>query len=201
MRLSQGSSALSATFDDPNLVSVGRLAPVLALAQSCRLGDLVAEDLTLKATGGVNAPVKVPALVAGKVAGADSIEDMDLLRHGGMDRLFAGIRAPSTLGTSLRASPSAPSASSSRWPRPSSSRWPEALRCCPAPTRSPTGPGRHDGRDPRLRHTTQGAGYGYNEIKGLNALLATISTPLAVAVIGATRLRRGRSSLPAARAR
>src|SRR5215211_6637281 len=36
-------------------------------------------------------------------AGADSIEDMDLLRHGGMGRLFAGIRAPSTLGTFLRA--------------------------------------------------------------------------------------------------
>src|SRR4051794_38352613 len=103
MRLSHGSSALSATFDDLNLVSVGGLAPVVALAQSCRLADLVTEKLTLKAAGGVNAPIKVPALVAGMVAGADSIEDMDLLRHGGMDRLFAGIRAPSTLGTFLRA--------------------------------------------------------------------------------------------------
>jgi predicted aminopeptidase len=36
------------------------------------------------------------------VAGADSIDDMDLLRHGGMDRLFGGVRAPSTLGTFLR---------------------------------------------------------------------------------------------------
>jgi hypothetical protein len=27
------------------------------------------------------------------VAGADSIDDMDLLRHGGMDRLFSGVRA------------------------------------------------------------------------------------------------------------
>ena len=102
MRLAHGSSALSATFDDPNLVSVGGLAPMFALAQSCRLGDLVGERLTLKATGGVNAPVKVPALVAGMVAGADSINDMDLLRHGGMDRVFAGVRAPSTLGTFLR---------------------------------------------------------------------------------------------------
>jgi hypothetical protein len=102
MRLSHGSSALSATFDDPNLVSVAGLAPVAALAQSCGLGDLVADKLTLKAKGGVNAQLKVPALVAGMVAGADSIDDMDLLRHGGMDRLFAGIRAPSTLGTFLR---------------------------------------------------------------------------------------------------
>ena len=46
--------------------------------------------------------MKVPALVAGMVAGADSIEDMDLLRHGGMARLFGGVRAPSTLGTFLR---------------------------------------------------------------------------------------------------
>jgi len=28
---------------------------------------------------------------------------MDLLRHGGVDRLFTGVRAPSTLGTFLRA--------------------------------------------------------------------------------------------------
>jgi hypothetical protein len=103
MRLSHGSPALSATFDDPNLVSAAGLAPVLALAAECRLGDLVAEKLTLKAPGGVNAMGKVPALVAGMVAGADSIADMDLLRHGGMARLFAGIRAPSTLGTFLRA--------------------------------------------------------------------------------------------------
>lgn len=36
------------------------------------------------------------------VAGADSIADMAVLRHGGMDGLFTGARAPSTLGTFLR---------------------------------------------------------------------------------------------------
>lgn len=36
------------------------------------------------------------------LAGADSIEDLDLLRHGGMRRLFTGVRAPSKMGTSLR---------------------------------------------------------------------------------------------------
>ena len=102
MRLSHGSPALSATFDDPNLVSAGGLAPVLALASQCRLWGLVGDKLTLKAPGGVNAAIKVPALVAGMVAGADSIADMHLLRHGGMGRLFTGIRAPSTLGTFLR---------------------------------------------------------------------------------------------------
>jgi len=64
--------------------------------------DLVAHTMTLKAVGGVNTHLKVPALVAGMVAGADSIDDMDLLRHGGMARLFTGVRAPSTLGTFLR---------------------------------------------------------------------------------------------------
>jgi hypothetical protein len=37
------------------------------------------------------------------VAGGDSISDLDLLRHGGMGRLFTGARAPSTLGAFLRA--------------------------------------------------------------------------------------------------
>ncbi|HEX3284913.1 MAG TPA: hypothetical protein VHT50_09700 [Mycobacterium sp.] len=36
------------------------------------------------------------------IAGADGIDDMDLLRHGGMGRLFTDVRAPSTLGTFLR---------------------------------------------------------------------------------------------------
>jgi hypothetical protein len=37
----------------------------------------------------------------------------------------------------------------------------------------------------------QGAGYGYSGVKGLNALLATVSSPLAAPVIVATRLRKG----------
>ncbi len=102
MRLFHGSPALSATLDDPNLVSTAGLAPLLALARDCRLGDLAGDKLTPKDAGGVNAQLKVPALVAGMVAGADSIDDMDLLRHGGMAPLFIGIRAPSTLGTFLR---------------------------------------------------------------------------------------------------
>ena len=37
------------------------------------------------------------------VAGADSIDDMAVLRHGGMGRLFVRAYAPSTLGSFLRA--------------------------------------------------------------------------------------------------
>jgi hypothetical protein len=190
MRLSHGSSALSATFDDPNLVSVGGLAPVVALAESCRLGDLVGEKLTLKAKGGVNAPLKVPALVAGMVAGADSIDDMDLLRHGGMDRLFAGIRAPSTLGTFLRSF-------TFGHVRQLDSVAAAFLTALAEVTPLLAGAGQvtYLDLDDTMRQThgyaKQGAGYGYNKVKGLNALLATISTPTAAPLIGAARLRKG----------
>ncbi len=51
---------------------------------------------------GANAGLKVASLVGGMVAGADSIDDMALLRHGGMDRVFGAAYAPSTLGSFLR---------------------------------------------------------------------------------------------------
>ena len=78
------------------------LVPVMALAQRAGLGDLVAEHVRPGGDCGVNAHLKVPCLVAGMAAGADSIDDMDLLRHGAMSTLFGGIRAPSTLGSHLR---------------------------------------------------------------------------------------------------
>ena len=40
-------------------------------------------------------------------------------------------------------------------------------------------------------YAKQGAGRGYTGVNGLNALLATLSTPLSAPVIAATRLRRG----------
>src|SRR4051812_23959646 len=99
MRVSHG---VTAVFDDPNLVSCAGLAPVLQLAERAGLHRLVAEHVRLAKPGGVNAHLKVPALVAGMVAGADSIDDMTLQRHGAMGKLFRGVRAPSTLGTFLR---------------------------------------------------------------------------------------------------
>lgn len=50
-----------------------------------------------------NAGAKAAGVVAGMLAGADSIDDLDVLRHGGMSRVFTGVRTPSTLGTFLRA--------------------------------------------------------------------------------------------------
>lgn len=60
-------------------MSCAGLAPVVALAQRCGLAEPVADKVTLTARGGANAHLKIPALIAGMVAGADSIDDMDLL--------------------------------------------------------------------------------------------------------------------------
>jgi hypothetical protein len=84
----------SASFDDPNLVSCAGLVPVMRLAQDSGLAELVAEHLAAPGPLGANAPFKIGCVVPGMVAGAESIDDLDMLRHGGMVQLFDGVRAP-----------------------------------------------------------------------------------------------------------
>ena len=48
---------------------------------------------------GANADLKAMSLVAGMCAGADSIQDMSILRHGAMVKTFDYCYAPSTLGS------------------------------------------------------------------------------------------------------
>jgi len=190
MRVSHTLGNVSAVFDDPNLVSCAGLAPVVALAQRCGLTDLVADKLTLPAKGGVNAHLKVSALVAGMVAGADSIDDIDVLRHGGMSRLFGGVRAPSTLGTFLRTF-------SFGHVRQLDSV--AATLLGELARRTPLLAGADqvayvdvdDTVKATYGYAKQGAGFGYSGVKGLNALIATVSTPLSAPVICATRLRKG----------
>jgi len=180
----------TAVFDDPNLVSCAGLAPVLQLAEGAGLQCLVAEHLRLGTPAGVNAHLKVGSLVAGMVAGADSIDDMDLLRHGAMKRLFTGVRAPSTLGTFLRTF----TFGHVRQLDAVASRVLVNLA-----GRAPLLPGADElayvDVDDTLRQTygyaKQGAGRGYTGVKGLNALLAVVSTPGSQPVIAAARLRRG----------
>jgi hypothetical protein len=190
MRLSHACRAINVRFDDPNLVSCAGLVPVMALAQRCGLARLLAERLTITAKGGANAALKVLAVVAGMVCGADSIDDMDLLRHGGMGRLFDGIRAPSTLGTFLRAFTFG------------HVRQLDAVAAGLLARLAAATPVLPDARevvlvdiDDTVRQTygyaKQGAGRGYTGIKGLNALLATVSTPISAPLIAATRLRKG----------
>jgi hypothetical protein len=87
-----------ASSDDPSLVSHASLAPLAALAERAGLHNLAGALVRPGGDQGANAGLKVACLAAG----ADSIDDMDLLRHGAMETLFGGVRAPSTLGSFLR---------------------------------------------------------------------------------------------------
>src|ERR687894_2358745 len=106
MKVSHAAVAVDVAFDDPNLIADAGLVPVLALAEQIGLPELVAEQVAITgaASGaGANPAAKVMSLLAGMVAGADSIEDVDRLRHAGNAVVFDRIRAPSTLGSFLRA--------------------------------------------------------------------------------------------------
>jgi Transposase DDE domain group 1 len=200
VRLLHGLAKIHATFDDPHLVSHAGLVPVMALAQRAGLGDLAGEHVRISRQCGVNAQVKVPGLVAGMVAGADSIEDMGLLRHGAMPVLFGGIRAPSTLGSFLR---------SFTWGNVLQLQKVHRLVLAELARRAPLLPGADvlafvdvDSQQKRVYgHAKQGAAFGFTKIqgkgllvRGLNVLAATISTPLAAPVIAATRLRGGNAA-------
>jgi hypothetical protein len=188
---------IQATFDDPNLVSRAGLVPVMALAQRAGLTALAGEHVRPGGRCGVNAQVKAGCLVAGMIAGADSIDDMDLLRHGAMPALFGGIRAPSTLGSFLR---------SFTWGNVLQLGKVSRLLLAELARRAPLLPGKEtlafldiDAQQKRVYgHHKQGAAFGHTKIqgksllvRGLNALAATISTPLAAPVIAGTRLRGG----------
>jgi hypothetical protein len=197
MRLLHVLARTHASFDDPNLVSRAGLVPVMALAQRAGLADLVAEHVRPGGDCGVNAHLKVPCLVAGMIAGADSIDDMDLLRHGALPDLFGGVRAPSTLGSHLR---------SFTWGNVRQLEVVSRLLLGELARRVPLLPGRDvlafidiDAMQKRVYgHAKQGAGFGHTKIqgksllvRGLNALAATITTPLGAPVIAGTRLRGG----------
>jgi hypothetical protein len=188
---------IHATFDDPHLVSRAGLVPVMALAQRAGLGGLAGEHVRPAGRCGVNAQVKVGCLVAGMIGGADSIDDLGLLRHGAMGVLFGGVRAPSTLGSFLR---------SFTWGNVLQLGKVNRLLLAELVRRAPLLPGKDvlafvdiDSQQKRVYgHQKQGAGFGHTKIggksllvRGLNALAATISTPLGAPVIAATRLRGG----------
>ncbi|WP_405680163.1 IS1380 family transposase [Streptomyces sp. NBC_01238] len=196
MQSSHAAARVSARFDDPNLVGYGGLAPVVRLAERCGLPALVDEHVRLPAsTDGTGAfpAAKLMSLVGGMVAGADSIDDMDRLRHGGLPRLFSGVRAPSTLGSYLRSF----SHGHVKQLHAVARRFLPELAA-----HTPLLPGADQVAyvdiDDTIRRTygyaKQGAGYGYSKVKGLNALIGIVSTPLAAPVIVATRLRKGPSN-------
>ena len=191
MQLSHTPGAVSAVFDDPNLVSSAGLVPVLALARSAGLPELADQHLTVPSDKGANPGRKVSSLVAGMVAGADSIDDMALLRHGGMGRVFTNAYAPSTLGSFLRSF----TFGHVRQLDAVAARFLTALVA-----HTPVLPGLDDGHvlvdvdDTIIEvhgYAKQGSGYGYSGVRGLNALIATVTTAASAPMIVAQRLRRG----------
>jgi len=203
MQLSHTRPVVTATFDEPNLVSAAGLVPILALAAKAGLHDLADTWLSVPTDKGANAGAKVASLVGGMVAGADSIEDMSLLRHGGMKRLFTACYAPSTLGSFLRSFTFGHirqlDAIASRFLTNLSHQTP--ILAVAASTQEYVCIDVDDTIVEVHGHLKQGSGYGYSGVRGLNALLATVTTPGSAPVIVAQRLRKGSTGSPRGAAR
>jgi len=185
-------------FDDPNLVSSAGLVPVLALADLADLRGLADAHLSVPTDKGAHAGLKVASLVAGMVAGADCIDDMALLRHGGMNKVVNGAYAPSTLGSFLRAFTFGHvrqlDALVSRFLTGLAGRAPLL-----AGGDLQSGPILVDVDDTIIEvhgYAKQGAGFGYSGVRGLNALLATVTTPGSAPLVVAQRLRKGSCGSP-----
>jgi len=197
MQLKHSPAALSAVFDEENLVSAAGLVPMMRLADAVGLRELADRHLTVPTDTGANAGLKVVSLVAGMVAGADSIDDMNLLRHGGMGTLFDAVYAPSTLGSFLRSFTFGHvrqlDAVASRVLTGLTVRVP----LLPAPANG--GFVFVDIDDTVIEvHSArkQGAGIGYSRVRGLNAAIVTASSGGSTPVILAQRLRQGKVNSP-----
>ncbi|GAA5038483.1 hypothetical protein GCM10023317_93700 [Actinopolymorpha pittospori] len=75
------------------------------MAERAGSSELVDEQVAITTTtvrsAAVNPSRKLTSIIAGMDAGADCIDDLDVIRSGGMRRLFAGVYAPASLGQFL----------------------------------------------------------------------------------------------------
>ncbi len=90
------------SFTERNLVPNAGLLPAAALAQRIGLGELVDQRLGLAAHG-ANSGAKALTVIGSMLAKGDSIDDTAVLRAGAAGELFDATRAPSTIGSWLRA--------------------------------------------------------------------------------------------------
>jgi hypothetical protein len=203
VRVSHRFTASSARFDEDNLVSDAGLVPLLGLAEQTRLPQIIAEKVSIKTprvkSGAANPVPKLLGVIAGMCTGADSIEDLDVLRAGGMPILFDGVYAPSTLGVLLREF-------SFGHARQLESVLREHLVALAERTELLAGIDEQAFIDidsllrPVYGHAKQGASYGHTKIagkqvlrKGLSPLATTISTAQSAPVIAGMRLRAGKT--------
>jgi len=202
--VSHSFAAASAVFDDEHLVSCAGLVPVMTLAAQTGLAQLLDAKVHIAEprirSGSANPAPKLTTVIAGMCAGADSIDDLDMVRAGGMKTLFNGVYAPSTIGTLLREFTFGHA-------RQLESVLREQLGALSR--RVPLLPGADERAfidiDSLLRpvygHAKQGASYGHTKIagkqilrKGLSPLVTTISTETAAPVITGARLRAGKTN-------
>lgn len=181
------SHVLTPVFDDPNLVSAAGLVPILELAEQCGLSELLREHLTIPSP---NRALKARTVIAGMLAGTDDIDGLDVLRSGGMKRVVAGVRAPSTIGTFLRKAKHGHVLQLDAVNRGLL----EGLACH---VPSLVGSSRlvFLDLDDTIRevhgYQKQGAAYGYSGVRGLNAIVAAVSTDHSLPVIAEAGLRKG----------
>jgi hypothetical protein len=99
-------TAGSAVFDEQNLISATGLVPIMELAEQTGLSELIDTHVQLPSSrvrsGAVNPAGKLTTIVAAMMTGADTIDDVNLLRAGGTPRVFGEVYAPSTAGIFLR---------------------------------------------------------------------------------------------------
>jgi len=204
VQVSHRFAAESAVFDDDNLVSSAGLVPVMALAQQTGLVRLLDEKVRITAprikSGAANPAPKLATLIAGMVAGADCIDDIDVIRSGGMRTLFGGVYAPSTVGTLLREFTFGHA-------RQLESVLREHLVALCERVDLLAGADEQVFIDidsllrPVYGHAKQGASYGHTKIagkqilrKGLSPLATIISTATRAPVISGMRLRAGKTN-------
>ena len=102
MRANHDLSRVSVSFDEANLVPNAGLLPVAVLTQRIDLAGLTDQRLHL-ARHGANSGAKALTVIGSMLAGGDSIDDVAVLRSGAAGSLFDATRAPSTVGSWLRA--------------------------------------------------------------------------------------------------
>ncbi len=184
----QAFHTIDTVFDDPNLIGAAGLVPVMRLAERAGLQQLLTDRLTVSSP---NAATKAGCVVAGMIAGADSIDDLDVLRHGGMGKVVTGVRAPSTVGTFLRTF----TFGHVRQLDAVHSQALAGLVGVVPRLLAGTDAMAFVDIDDTIRevhgYKKQGVAYGYSGVKGLNAQLAVLSSPTCAPVIAASRLRKG----------
>ena len=105
MKHSIAPQRLNVVFDDDSLIANAGILPAVLLLQDLGIGDLAATKLILgDPAANPNRADKLLTLICSSLAGGDCIDDADVLRAGDTARILGfRVKAPSTLGTFLRA--------------------------------------------------------------------------------------------------